>query len=52
MRWRCLLLGAPLAALAASVTLGPITFEEIGAPAGVQFVSNNSPTPASNNPKV
>ncbi len=44
MRWRCLLLCTPLAALAGSLTLGPITFEEIAARAGVRFVSDNGAT--------
>ena len=41
MRWRCLLTAAPLAALAASLSLGPISFEDISTRAGIRFISNN-----------
>ncbi|HTQ58247.1 MAG TPA: CRTAC1 family protein [Bryobacteraceae bacterium] len=51
MRWRCLLLGAPLAALAGSLTLGPITFEEIGRRAGVSFISDNGATSRKQQPE-
>jgi hypothetical protein len=51
MRWRCLLLGAPLAALAGSMALGPITFEEIAGSAGVTFVSDNGATARKQQPE-
>src|SRR5579862_470032 len=41
MRWRLLLLCAPLAVLAGSAALGPITLEEIAGRAGVHFSSSN-----------
>jgi len=41
MGWRFLLLGTPLAALAAGMALAPVTFEDIADRAGVHFVSAN-----------
>src|ERR1017187_10029061 len=51
MRWRWLLLCAPLAALAGSAALGPFTFEEIADRAGVHFVSNNGATARKQQPE-
>lgn len=51
MRWRYLLLCAPLAALAGSLASSPVTFEEIADRAGVRFVSDNGATSRKQQPE-
>jgi hypothetical protein len=51
MRFRVLLFCAPLLALAGSVALGPIIFEDIADRAGIHFVANNCPTPLKHQPE-
>ena len=52
MRLRIVWLAAPALALAAaSITVAPITFEDITGAAGVRFVTENSATPAKRQPE-
>ncbi len=48
---RCLLVCLPVLALAAGALVAPITFDDIAEPAGVRFVSDNSTTPARQQPE-
>jgi hypothetical protein len=53
MRWRTLVLSAPvLAAAATTAALGPIAFEEIAERAGIRFVADSCPTPNKNLPET
>src|SRR4051794_27891278 len=52
MRLVTLLLCLSVLTLAATVALSPITFEEVAGKAGIQFVTNSSPTPQKNQPEA